>query len=201
MSSCPSWPMLISPARVAAIAPTATSSNGAITVNVRPHAPGERMLPSNSALQTADAEPPVADTSRADRATAPSTDTTYSPAMRSTPRLGIDAAHQQADALDVRLGAGQLAADPASMDHHDAVGQREDLLELVGDQQHGDAPIGGGAQTLADELDRPDVEPAARLRGDEHGRLGGELAGEDDALLVAARQRGERGVGADAVDA
>ena len=95
----------------------------------------------------------------------------------------------------------QLAADAAGVDHDDAVGEGEDLLELVGDQQHGDASVGGGAQALADELDRPDVEPAARLGGDEHGRLGGELAGEHDALLVAARQRRERGVRPDAVDA
>ena len=38
-------------------------------------------------------------------------------------------------------------------------------------------------------LDGADVETARRLRGDEHMRLVRQLAGEHDALLVAARQR------------
>ena len=86
------------------------------------------------------------------------------------------------------------------MDHDDPVGEGEDLLQLAGDQQHGNAPVGGGAQALADELDGPDVEAPARLRRHEHGRFGGQLTGEHDALLVATRQRRERGIRAGAVD-
>ena len=88
--------------------------------------------------------------------------------LRGPGTLSIDAAHQQPDPLDVGLGPGHLAADPPGVDDDDAVGQGEDLLQLAGDQQHGDAPVGGGAQPLADELDRSDVEAAAsagRRRG------------------------------------
>ena len=63
-----------------------------------------------------------------------------------------------------------LAADAPGVDHDDAVGEGEDLLELAGDQQHGDAVVGGGAQALAHELDGPDVEAAGRLGGDEDRR-------------------------------
>jgi hypothetical protein len=43
-----------------------------------------------------------------------------------------------------------------------------------------------------DELDRADVEPARRLRGDQHLRVAVDLAGEDDLLLVAAREAAAR---------
>ena len=42
------------------------------------------------------------------------------------------------------------------------------------------------AQALAHVLDRPDVEPAAGLGGDENVRLGGQLPGEYDTLLIPA---------------
>ena len=45
-----------------------------------------------------------------------------------------------------------------------------------------------------DELDRADVEPARRLRRDEHARVARHLAREDDLLLVAARERARPGV-------
>ena len=112
-----------------------------------------------------------------------------------------DATHQQPDALDVGFGSRHLPTDLAGVDHDDAVGERKDLLELVGDQQDGDPAVGSGAQTLADELDRSDVETAARLGGDQHGRFGSQLASEHDPLLIAAGQRREQGVWTGAVDA
>ena len=63
--------MLIRPARVATIAPIATINSGAMVVSVNPHAPGERRLPSSNADHTALADPPVADTNKAERASAP----------------------------------------------------------------------------------------------------------------------------------
>ena len=74
--------MLIRPARVATIAPTATINNGAIVVSVSPQAPGERMLPSISADHTARADPPVADTRRAESSRAPAIDAAYSATVR-----------------------------------------------------------------------------------------------------------------------
>ena len=74
----------------------------------------------------------------------------------------------------------------------DAVRQRVDLIELRRDQQ--DRPAGGLlVEDLAPhELDRTDVETAGGLRGDQEPRVGLELAGQDQLLLVPPRQRVSR---------
>ena len=51
-STWPSWPMFASPALLATIVPTATTSSGAAVLTVSPHAPGERRLPSSRAVNT-----------------------------------------------------------------------------------------------------------------------------------------------------
>ena len=86
----------------------------------------------------------------------------------------------------------QLGHDPALVDHEHAVGERADLLQLERDEQHAAAGVALLEQPPVDELDRADVEPARRLRGDRDLRLLGELARDDDLLLVAARQRAGR---------
>ena len=42
------------------------------------------------------------------------------------------------------------------------------------------------------ELDRADVDTACRLRGEEHAEIAAHLAGDDDLLLVAAREGARR---------
>ncbi len=58
-----------------------------------------------------------------------------------------------------------------------------------------DAVCGGLAQVRVHRLDRADVEPARRRRGDEQPRLAGELAREHDLLQVAAREQPRRRAG------
>ena len=60
-----------------------------------------------------------------------------------------------------------VAHDPAAVDHDDAIRDGEQFVELGGDQQHRDAALAGGADMAVDRLDRADVEPARRLRGEE----------------------------------
>ena len=79
--------------------------------------------------------------------------------------------HEQADLLDVGVGRVELAEDRALVHHGDPVGEREDLVEVLADQQHGDAVGGGVAQVRVDGLDRADVEPARRRGGDDQARL------------------------------
>ena len=86
-----------------------------------------------------------------------------------------------------------LADDGALVDHEDAVGQREDLLQLGRHEQHGLAPVARLDELAVDELDRPDVESPRRLRREQHARVARDLAREDDLLLVASRQRAARG--------
>ena len=83
---------------------------------------------------------------------------------------------------------GNSPDDLAFEDDEDAIGEREDLLELERDEQDRPALVALLDQATVDELDRADVEPARRLGGDEHARIAVDLAGEDDLLLVAARE-------------
>ena len=55
--------------------------------------------------------------------------------------------------------------------HHDPVGERDDLVELGRDDQHGHAAVAGGDDPLVDELDRADVDAAGRLGGDEQAQV------------------------------
>ena len=104
--------------------------------------------------------------------------------------------HQQAELLDGRRSPRPLADDRALVHHGDPVGEREDLVEVLGDQQHADAVRRRLAQVAVHGLDRGDVEAARRRRGDEHARLALELAREHDLLQVAARELARRQLGA-----
>ena len=55
-------------------------------------------------------------------------------------------AHEQAEALQVDVGARHVADDPSPVDDDDAMGEGQDLLQLGGDEEHADAGIGCGPQ-------------------------------------------------------
>ena len=80
--------MFTSPALVATIVPTATISSGAAVVSVRPHAPGERRLPSIRAENTFSHDPPVAATSSAQSTSATAIETTYVATVTTASRTG-----------------------------------------------------------------------------------------------------------------
>ena len=86
----------------------------------------------------------------------------------------------------------ELADDAALVDDEDAVGEREDLLELERDEEHRAAGVALLDEAAVDELDRADVETARRLRGDQHLRIAVDLAREHHLLLVAAGERAGR---------
>ena len=69
--------------------------------------------------------------------------------------------------LDVRRVDRERPDDPALVHHVDPVGQRQDLVELLGDQE--DRGAGGAARRGAavDRLDGADVQAARRLDGDD----------------------------------
>src|ERR1044071_7612385 len=98
------------------------------------------------------------------------------PSRSSGPTLiTASAGHVQAEVL---LGGlrRELGHDAALIDHQDAIRQRADLLHLERDEQHAAARVTLLDQPPVHELDRADVQPAGRLRGDDHARVGGELA-------------------------
>src|SRR4051794_2088879 len=98
------------------------------------------------------------------------------------------ARHRDAELLLARVGR-ELAGDPALVDHDDPVGERAHLLGLERHQQDAAARVALGDEPTVDELDRPDVEAARRLGGDQHTRVVRDLPRDHDLLLVAARQR------------
>ena len=95
----------------------------------------------------------------------------------------------------------QLADDLAAVDDQHAVGDRQQLVQLAGDEQHAGAARACAADLGIDRLDGADVEAAGRLRRQqEYQRIQGQLARQHRLLLVAARQAGHRRVGAGRAD-
>ena len=75
----------------------------------------------------------------------------------------------------------------ASLVHDEnAVREREHLVELERDEQDRVTLVPLGDEPLVHVLDRTDVQPARRLRRDQHDRIARDLARDDDLLLVAA---------------
>src|ERR1044071_5442571 len=102
--------------------------------------------------------------------------------------LAPAACHEHAELLLGR-GGRQLGDDLALVDHERAIAERAYLLELERDQQDRAALVALLDQASVHELDRADVEAARGLGGDQHLGVGGQLAGDDHLLLVAAGQR------------
>ena len=100
------------------------------------------------------------------------------------------AGHQQAELALVRRVGPALAGDAAAAHHQDAVGQREDLVELDRDQQDRLAGVAQRDEAAVDELDRADVDAARRLADEQHLRVALDLARQHDLLLVAAGEFG-----------
>ena len=89
-----------------------------------------------------------------------------------------------------RLGAGRrdgLVDDAAVAQEHDAVGPRGQV-RLVGHDDTGDAPRGGGAQQAHDRLAVHRVERAGRLVGEQEPALADDRPGDRDPLALAARE-------------
>ena len=87
-----------------------------------------------------------------------------------------------------QLGRGRVLLDPAALAHdRDPVAHLDRLVDVVGDEEDGLADLRLQAQELVlqalavDRVDRPEG-----LVHQHHQRVGGERAGDPDALLLAA---------------
>ncbi len=100
----------------------------------------------------------------------------------------LDTGHQQAKFFFVGFGGQALAHDLAVEHHRDPVGERQDLVQLDGDQQDRLALIAQGDDLLVDEFDRADIDAARRLADQQQVGVALDLAGQHDFLLVAARK-------------
>ena len=104
---------------------------------------------------------------------------------REPPHGSRPARHRQAELLFARLRA-VLADEPAFIDDENPVGKGADLVQLERDEENRFPRVTLLHEPTVDVLDRPDVESAGRLRCDEHTRVGGDLACDDNLLLIAA---------------
>src|SRR6266851_5239618 len=107
--------------------------------------------------------------------------------------------HQQAEPSLIRFGRLE-AHDPPLIHHRYPVRKRAHLVELSRDQKNRRALIPLLHQPAMDELDGPDVDTARRLGREQDLRVAGHLAGDDDLLLVSARQRPRRRLDAGCAD-
>ena len=85
-------------------------------------------------------------------------------------RLAAHPAISSPSSSTVALAGVDLAHDRALVHHGDAIGEGQDLVEVLADQEHRDLPRRGLAQIAVNGLDRADVETAGGRRGHEHAR-------------------------------
>ncbi len=110
------------------------------------------------------------------------------------------AGHQQADLLGVEIVVAVNADELALVHHGDAVGQGEDLRELGRDEDDRLALLFLVKNRAVDVLDGAQIEAAGRLVKDDHLAAAVDLAGQDDLLLVAAREAAGDCLGARGLD-
>ena len=82
-----------------------------------------------------------------------------------------------------------LSDDAPLIDDYYAVAQAQHFVQFSRYEQDGCARIAQFDQLAMNELCRPDVNAARRLRNQNQSRLDVELARDDQLLLIAARQR------------
>ena len=80
----------------------------------------------------------------------------------------------------------------AVVHHQQAVGQHQELVEVLGDQQDGDTSSPLGHQEVLDRLDALDVETSGRLGRNHNLRMITQLAPDQQPLQVPTRQSGDR---------
>ena len=84
---------------------------------------------------------------------------------------------------------GAISADLAEVHHHHAVGDVADDVEVVGDEDVGEAELALQVLEQVEDLRlHRDVERRDRLVADDQLRVDGERAGDADALALAARR-------------
>ena len=106
--------------------------------------------------------------------------------------------HHGTDGAARAGSAGRTAHDPAAIQHDDAVGDRQQFVELARDQQHADAAARGRADLA---IDRGSTAPTSRPRvgwaaTSTTRSVKRQLARQHRLLLVAAGEAGERDLGA-----
>ena len=99
-----------------------------------------------------------------------------------------------------RLERRELLDDLAHDADQDPVGKGHDLGQVRGDHDHRLALVGEAVDEFVDLDDRADVDAARRLVEDDQLRLLDQRLGDDDLLLIAARELDDSCLIADGAD-
>ena len=102
--------------------------------------------------------------------------------------------HVPADLGEIGL-AGASFMNELPVKHYDqVVGQFQQFVEILADQQHCGATVAGRHDLGMDLRDRREIEPEAGIGGDQHLNFAAELPCQYCTLHVAARHCRNRGV-------
>ena len=101
---------------------------------------------------------------------------------------------------EVGLGDGRLVHELTVEHDDDAVGQLEQLVQILADEENRGAAVPGSHHLRADLRHRREVEPEAGVGGDQHFHVPGQLARQHQALHVAPGEAADRGVGRRCLD-
>ena len=102
--------------------------------------------------------------------------------------------HVAADVDEVGFAGARLVDQSAVEDNDDAVGELEQLVEVLAHQQHRCAAVAHLHDLGVDLRHRGEIEPEAGISRDHHIDLATELARQHGALHVAAREIADRRV-------
>src|SRR5882724_11056408 len=106
--------------------------------------------------------------------------------VRGSSRIGLSgeavARHHQAEVTDRHLAARHRRRHAAAMHHDNAVGECEQLIQVLGDEENGRAGLARLQELLMDVADRPDIEATGWLVGEDDAGRPRHLAAQDQLL-------------------
>src|SRR5438552_2665626 len=188
----PSKPTLIRRLRKATIQPSATSVSGSRNVSVRaiamvpPNDPATRALIAST--ESAPASAMISIETQSAMASATSTVRSASALRRSCRLRSLHRSrHQEPQLLEIDIVDVEDCHKSAADHDGDAVAEREDLLELGGDQQRAAAGALVVEDLLVDVLDCAHIESTCGLGRDQQPGLPVQRARKHRLLLVSAR--------------
>ena len=107
---------------------------------------------------------------------------------------------KQADLLDRGGGGGQRVGEHADIDDGKPVGEHEQLVQILGNDQHGGTVGGQRDQGLVNGGGGAGIDTPGGLRDHEHARVLQHLAADDELLQVAAGEAARQRVDAGRAD-
>ena len=90
-------------------------------------------------------------------------------------------------AADGDIFPGHRLRYAAAIDHGDAVGERQHLVEIIGDEEHAGAALARLKQMLMHIGDRTDIQAARRLAGEDEARFAAPSRGPGSASACCRR--------------